>query len=609
MMWMNKPKPSDKMQSSSPPLDFLSSLERTKRTLVVVDVVESVRLMQSDEQGTIDRWRRFCAQVRNEVLPAHQGRLVKSLGDGLLLEFRTVPTALAAALDIERNIGFQNKAHDAQTTIQLRIGVHVAEVVVDDLDVYGSGVNLTARIAGLAEPGEIVVTTEVRDQAATGLDTEFEDMGECYMKHIEKPVRAFRVLTSEAAKATSVPLGVAPQEHLAVLAVVPFLPIDDQQLPDTIGQMLAHDIMDGLSQLEGLQLISRLSTARLRDSKDCIEDCRQLLSARFVLTGNYHRAGEKIFVRYVLTETNDRQVIWHGSSESTWNNLFASDKPFACEVAAQVGKAVVHREVRLTRRSTIPTLENFTLYIGGVTLMHRMSLDDFSRAHHLFEQLAYRLPRNAVPKVALAKWHLMRNLQGWSEKPTLDIRHAYDFVRRALDHDPEHAFAVATDGFLAAHLSGDLLFAIERCEQALAFDPQDAEVWRMLAAAHAYWGHGEMAESCALQALSLTPLDPTRFIFELVVGAAKLACGNFDEALAWANASMRRNRMHLPTHRLRVIALTMAGRSKEAHQAAQQMLHLNPGFRVSAFARSYPGRDRPYAQQYYSALRAAGLPN
>lgn len=607
---MNQPEASDKMQPSSPLPDIFSSIERATRTLVVVDVVESVRLMQADEQGTIDRWRQFTAQVRNEVLPTHHGRLVKSLGDGLLLEFHTVSNALAGALEMQRCIGsYSNDASDPQTAMRLRAGVHVAQVVVDDLDIYGSGVNLTARLAGLAEPGEIVVSTEVRDQAADGLDAEFEDMGECYIKHLEKPVRAFRVLTGEAAHYASAQLNVIAQEFLAVLAVVPFTPLENQQFPDPIGQMLAHDIMDALSQLEGLQLISRLSTARLKDSKDCIEDCRRLLGARFVLTGNYHRTNGKIYVRYLLTETQGRQVIWHGSSDSAWNDLFTSDKPFAGEVATQVGKAVVNREVRLTRRSNIPTLENFTLYIGGVTLMHRMSLDDFSRARHLFEQLAYRLPRNAVPKVALAKWHLMRNLQGWSEKPTHDVGQAYDFVRRALDHDPEHAFAVATDGFLAAHLSGDLAFAIDRCEQALELDTQDAEIWRMLAAAHAYCGDGEKAESCALRALSLTPLDPTRFIFELVVGAAKLARGNFDEALTWANASLRRNRMHLPTHRLRVIALTMAGRPEEARQAAQDLLHLNPGFRVDAFARSYPGRESPHAQQYYSALRSAGLPS
>ena len=166
-------------------------LQRSRRTIVVVDVVESVRLMQAHEADVIDRWRRFVNEVRGEVLITHGGRLVKSLGDGMLLEFANVPSAVAAALDMQQRIVPYNEAREATAAILLRIGLHTADVVVDDLDIYGTGVNLAARLAGLADPGGIVASAEVRDQLVPGLSAEVEDLGDCYLKHMAEPQRHF----------------------------------------------------------------------------------------------------------------------------------------------------------------------------------------------------------------------------------------------------------------------------------------------------------------------------------------------------------------------------------------------------------------------------------
>ena len=169
------------------------ALQRQRRAIVVVDVVESVRLMQANEADVIDRWRRFVNEVRTQVLPVHGGRLVKSLGDGLLLEFEGVPAAVAASLDIQRRIAPFNAGRLGDAVMGLRIGVHLADVVVDDVDIYGAGVNLAARLATLARSDDVVVSAQVRDDLVQGLDADFEDLGECFPKHIPEPVRAYRV--------------------------------------------------------------------------------------------------------------------------------------------------------------------------------------------------------------------------------------------------------------------------------------------------------------------------------------------------------------------------------------------------------------------------------
>jgi adenylate cyclase len=589
---------------TQPSLDW-PELSQQRRAIVVVDVVESVRLMQANETDVIDRWRRFVSEVRTQVLPAHGGRLVKSLGDGLLLEFASVPPAVAAALEVQRRVVPFNAGREQSALMALRIGIHIADVVFDDLDVYGAGVNLAARLTELARPGETVVSIEVRDLLADGVQVDVEDLGECFVKHLPHAVRAFRLQPTGLHRTAYWP---APANHFAVLAVVPFAPSSEQESSVAIGDALADDIIAALSLLDGLQLISRLSTSRLRNSNDCLSDCRRLLGAKFVLSGHYSLHQDHVRVRCSLVETTSEQVLWSGGHDALVGALFAEGGGFLSDLVAEVGKAIVRQEVRRTRGLPIPTLENFTLYIGGITLMHRMSQVDFQRARVLFEQLTHRLPRNSAPKAMMAKWYLMRMLQGWSSDLVRDGQLAHDMARRALDHDPEHPFALATEGFVAAHFAGDLSLAQRRCEQALESNPQEAQAWRMKAAVHSYFGDGEEAESCAERALSLTPLDPTRFIFELIVGVAKLSRGRYVEAVGWADKSLRQNAMHVPTHRLRVIALALAGFDLESKEAAKVLLGLSPGFRINAFAQTYPGREQPHALSYFAALRRAGLP-
>ena len=201
---------------------------------MVVDVVESVRLMQANEADVIDRWRRFVREVRTEVLPAHGGRLVKSLGDGLLLEFESVPPAVAASLEIQRRIAPYNLEREPCATIAMRIGIHIADVVVDDMDVYGSGVNLAARLGELAAPGEVVASAEARDALTEGLDADVHDLGECFVRHLVEPIRAYRVGAADMDRSF-----LALDDHQAdlapTIAFIPPMPIDPNGAHPALG--------------------------------------------------------------------------------------------------------------------------------------------------------------------------------------------------------------------------------------------------------------------------------------------------------------------------------------------------------------------------------------
>lgn len=174
----------------------LPELKSVRRAILVVDLVESVRLIQDHEADVIDRWRRFVSEVRTQVIAPRAGRMVRHLGDGMLLEFEDPHLAMGAALDIQHAMQRYNVGRDAAACMHLRVGAHLTEIKVDELDIFGPGVNLVARLAGLAAPGAIVCSAEFKEALVPWLDAEFEDLGDCWLKHIDRPVRAYRALAA-----------------------------------------------------------------------------------------------------------------------------------------------------------------------------------------------------------------------------------------------------------------------------------------------------------------------------------------------------------------------------------------------------------------------------
>lgn len=577
------------------------------QVVLVMDLVESVRLMAADEQAVIALWRGF-VRAAVAVLQRHGGRLVKSLGDGIMAVFDASGEAASAALELQRHFDSVNASLPPERRLYLRAGLNATQVFLDDIDIYGSGVNLAARIASLAGPGETLVSVEVRDQLTDGLNGALVDLGDCYFKHIAAPVRVYRLAAHGPQPAVRLAQE-TPGMLQAAVAVIPFSALGgDLSSGAALGDAIADDIIGALSASTSLRVIARLSTVPFRRPDVSLQDIRRLLGAAYIVFGQYSISGGKMHVRVQLCAAQDGQVLWADALTSDVADIFNGQDQIVPVIAANTGRVILQKELERTRQLPLSNLESYSLYVSSISLLHRSSHRDFLRARELLDHLSHRHPNRPALYALAAKWHLMRILQGWSENPSEDGRQALALAHRALRCDPENAFAMATQGFLAAHFSHDLLVAGQRCTEALQIDPQEAQVWRMRAAIHSYVGEGEQAQACAAQALSLSPLDPTRFIYELIMGAGKLASGRFDEALEWADKSLRANLMHVPTHRLRVLALSLSGRDVEAREAARELLRICPQFSVDAFSRSYPGRDHAHAQDYFRALRNAGLP-
>ena len=589
--------------------EALPSIEeppRVIRTVLVADVVESVRLMQEDEAGTVQRWRGFVDHVVTHLLTGKDGRLVKSLGDGMMLEFPAVTPAVNVAFAMQFAIGHINAALPPERKLHLRIGIHVSPLIADELDVYGHGVNLAARLTTLAGPDEIVVSADVRDQLTPALDAEIEDLGECYVKHVQQPVRAFRV--GAPGEQPVIERGNLAEDLRATIAVIPFRPRALKASEDVLGQLLADEVISALSRSPEVNVVSRLSTTAFQSREIKLDDVSAYLRADYVVSGSYHVNGDRVMLKAELAETRTMQVVWTQSLKGSVAGIVAGDDPLANHLVTQACAAMMVRELQQAQGKAPQSLQSHTLLLSSISLMHRISPLAFQRAQQMLQVLIDRTPRLASPYAWLAKWHVLRVTQGWSGDAQADGKAALDNTKRALDRDATSSLAMTVEGQVNTYILKRLDVAEQFYAQALQSNPNDSLAWLLKGTLHAFRDEGKEAVRHTRQALKLSPLDPLKYYFDSLAATAALSAGQYERALQLSERSLRLNRTHASTLRVMITALCKLGRLDEARGFAGQLLALEPGFSVTRYLERSPGAPYKLGRDVASALAEAGVP-
>lgn len=577
------------------------------RAVVVVDVVDSVRLIQRDEAGTIARWLDVVTFVEAQLLPKFGGRIVKSLGDGLLLELPDARSAIAVALAIQDHCRRSEAAVPVDRRIALRIGIEVGDLIADARDVYGHSVNLAARLAALAGPGETVVSAGVRDRMTPDIDGDVEDLGDCFVKNLDEPIRAFRVS----------PIGVRPAvihggqagSLLTTLAVVPFRGPLAQPEVQVVGDVLADEIIETLSRSMTINLISRLSTAAFSGRSSSVVDICRHLRAHYVLSGSFSVEGDRLQLLAELMDCATGTVVWSQRFGGSFSAADGVPVEVIDAVVARIAGSIVREEVRRARLMPLPNLQAHTLLFGAIALMHRNVLADFRLAHDLLEELINRAPRHPMPRAWMAHWQVLRVQQGWSPDIGRDGRVAMDHTRRALDADPDCALALTIDGLVNTHFLKRFDVAQERYEQAVEANPSCSLAWLLKGTMHAFMDQGEAAVDDTRRAMALSPLDPQRYYYESLAATANLAAGANETALTLAQRSLRANRKHTSTLRVIISAQWRLGQHDAARRTAAELLTLEPGFTVSAWLSRTPSASYKLGKEFSEVLRSVGIPD
>jgi class 3 adenylate cyclase/TolB-like protein len=584
-------------------------------TIAFVDVVESVRLIAKSEATAVSRIRELLTRAACETVPACGGVVAERRGDGMVLKFTHARDAARCAALMHRLAAAEQAEHPGDEPLRLRAGLHKTELLADDDAVYGVGVNLAARIAALGQPGDTLLSSAARDELRAPLDGLLQDLGPCWLKHVDEPVRLFRHREDNPPLPSDIEAAISARMKLRPTVVV--LPLEgaplDGDTPFGLGDIAADQLIRRLSQSSVLHVISALSALALRGRDIAPQALYEMLRADYVLRGRIEDGGGDERHRRVQLHGE----LWRrGSADPVWNDVFSGSARDVLspqgELLGRVVHAVSKRIITVEQRATqwtqaLPNLASHTLYLSAVDLLHRFTLHDFDRARELLVVLSERAPRYAEPMAWLARWHVFRVVQGWSDDRRRDSEQAMHYSDRALDRDPTSSLALTMAGSVHAGVKGDAQTAQAMYQQALDNNPNDSLAWLMSSVAHGFMNAREPALAASEIALGLAPVDPTRHYYDALSATAALRAGEYERCVTLAKRAISASGAHGTAYRSMAIAQAMLGRLDEAAETVHQLLGVEPHFTVQTYLARVPSQDRN-REHYAELLHEAGLP-
>ncbi|MBN3755302.1 tetratricopeptide repeat protein [Paraburkholderia sp. Tr-20389] len=582
-------------------------LQRVVRTILFADLVESCQLAEADEEGTAARWRSLRMTIETRIVPGHRGRLVRTEGDGLMIVFEEALTAARCALDIQRICRLGSATQGGGEPLMLRESLHETDLLADERDVYGRGVNLAARLYNLAGPGEIVISERMRDRLSGSYDEQIEDLGECHLRHLANPVHAYR-LGGPGPRPLIEP-GCACAPHLRPsIAVIPFAARVIQPGHEALGEILADEVIGTLSRSDEIKVISRLSTTALRGRGTSARETAALLGTRYILSGAYRTTSDRLLLAAELADAVEDRVLWAQTLDDRIGSIVLGESDLSTRLLQEIGAVIISHELDRARSHSLQTLESSTLLLSAIALMHRDVYDEFTRAGQMLEVLSERARRQSAPHAWLAKWHVLGFKNGWTADRKAAALAGLDCARRALDADSQSSLALAVEGFVQTHLLKQLDVGEDCYARALEVNPNDSLAWLLKGTLHAFKGEGDEAVAATGHALSLSPLDPMRNFYESLRATAALSAGDYAHAIQLAQHALRGGPNNTSTLRAMAIAQSELGLLDDARATVARVLAIDPTLTVRSYLERQPSEGFETGRIWSAALARAGLP-
>jgi TolB-like protein/class 3 adenylate cyclase len=398
--------------------------ERVERRLAAVlaaDVAGYSRLMGIDEEGTLARLKAVRKALVDPTITAHRGRIVKTTGDGMLVQFASAVDAARCAVEVQREMVKQNASVPQELRIEFRIGIHVGDIIIDDNDIFGDGVNIAARLEGIAEPGGICVSDDGHRQIRSKVDFAFDDMGPQTLKNISEPMRAWRMLVgnvsapaiakySSAGSATTLALPDKPS-----IAVLPFQNMSGDPEQDYFADGMVEDIITALSQFKSLFVIARNSSFTYKGRAVDIKQVGHELGVRYVLEGSVRKAGSRVRINGQLIEASTGAHLWAEKIDGALEDVFELQDEVTARVAGAIVPSITQAEINRAQVKPTNNLDAYDCYLRALPPYYQFTHDGSDIAAEYLRQAIALDPEYALAKAFLAQLHLTRWLNGWSE--------------------------------------------------------------------------------------------------------------------------------------------------------------------------------------------------
>ena len=580
-------------------------MERRLAAILAADVVGYSRLMGDDEEGTLVRLKAHRDEVADPAIAKHKGRVVKLMGDGMLAEFASVVDAVRCAVDIQEAMREHSADLPKDQRIQLRIGINLGDVIVEDDDIYGDGVNIAARLEGLAEAGGVCVSGTVFNHVHNKVDLAFDDLGERRLKNITGPVRVYRVLLREPDAFSGLTMPKAlPLPDKASIAVLPFVSISGDVEEVYFADGLVDDIITTLSKLSGLHVIAQNSSAVFKGRETDPRQAGGNLGVRYVLTGSVQIIGKRIRINTQFINVSSGFTIWAERYRHGIDDIFAIQDEITLKLATEMQVQLTEGEQARMQYTTTNNVEAWTNWVKGLSHYRgAVTKDGMGRAKEFWE-IAISLDPDSAPLHAMLGFlHYVDARFGWWDDRETAIRKGASYVERALKLDPDNADARRASSFgllLRRHHDE----AVVEARRALNMAPGSADIASSASFVFCCSGLAEEALAQIERAMRLHPKYPALYLGHL--GNAYRHCKRFDEAIAAFKSYNDRS----PGFGLAdlVIIYQETDRPEEAASQATHLLAVRPNFTVRSWADTQLLSDPAQLQADMDALRNAALP-
>ena len=575
-------------------------MSQTRRlaAILAADVAGYSRLIGADEGGTLERLRALRRQLLDPKIAEHRGRLVKTTGDGLLIEFGSVVDALRCAVDVQREMTGRNTGMPPDNRIEFRIGINMGDIVVDDGDIFGDGVNVAARLEALAEPGGICVSARVQEDAAGKLDLVFEDIGEQQLKNIVRPVRVYRVVT-EACPETLRSGADPPLPDKPSIAVLPFANMSGDPEQEYFADGMVEEIITALSRIRWLFVIARNSSFTYKGQAIDVKQVGRELGVRYVLEGSVRKAGGRVRIAAQLIDALTGTHLWADRFDGSLEDVFDLQDKVASSVAGVIEPALQAAETARSADRPTNDLTAYDLYLRAYAMV-LSSARQIPEALCLMEQAIERDPRYG-PALAWAAHCCNRLLlDGRSEDPAADRLKGADFARRALEVAGDDPSILANAALALAYFGEDIGAMMALVDRALALNPSFARGWYVSGLLRMWAGQPDIAIEHIEASLRLSPR--ARVGWSLAqIGFAHFFARCFDEAVAKLVLAIQEAPSNPHPYRFLAACYAHMGRLDEAREVVERLRALTSVVIPSAT----PLRNAEHHELLLSGLRLA----
>jgi adenylate cyclase len=579
---------------------------RRLAAILAADVAGYSRLMGEDEEGTLAALKAIRRELADPKIKEHRGRIVKTTGDGLLVEFASVVDAVRCAVDVQREMALRNAGKPDAKRIEFRIGINLGDIIIDGRDIFGDGVNVAARLEALAEPGGICVSRVVRDQVRDKLDFAFEDRGEQQVKNIARPVRVFDVRSAlESPPVTPNPPAPAPLPlfEKPSIAVLPFQNLSGDPEQEYFADGIVEDIITALSRNRAFFVISRNTTFTYKGPAVDVAKVARELGVRYVLEGSVRRAGNRVRITAQLIDAASGRHLWADRYDREMADVFAVQDEIAQTITGELAPGIIAAEMQQARRKDASQLDAWDRTMRAHWHIRRFSREDLAEARRLLGEALELDPANSTALGDLSFANHFAVVFGWGG----DSAQWFEAARQAVAADDGDANAHAALA-ICELFSGRHEEARRRLRRALDLDPNSVFARGYLGTSYAFAGDYEPTLQHCDEAIRLSPRDQLLIIWHLCKGWAALLSERFAEAIAFVTEAVAANPEFPDNYAVLAAAHGHLANTAAARAALEELLRRMPGLTASDDRLNRPFGSAVQRERFLEGLRKAGLP-